>query len=385
MDPGGATVNRAGTVLAAIALALSLASASASGSVVNVLGRFVVPAEPFDVEEVAFVAGDATLVGHLSWPRGEGPHPAAVLIAGSGAQDRDGLNPGLPGYLPLRWLAEHLSGVGFAVLRWDERGVGASTGDHAAATTADLAADVGAGLAFLRAHPGVDASRVGVIGHSEGGVIAARVAAQDRDAIAFVVSLAGPTVPYAEGVVKQVERIQAAGGADTETVADAVREQTRMVELALVEDWAGLEGYLTELTLELAAAWPEPRRERIGDLEAYAAERARAGTDAFRSPWMRYFLPYDPAEAWSRVTVPVLAVFADRDVQVDLEQNLPPLESALAAAGNRDLTVMVFRGANHLFQRADSGHVDEYLRLEMAFMPGFLESISTWLSERFLP
>jgi uncharacterized protein len=371
--------------MAALALALALASALARDGVVNILGRFVVPAEPFRVEEVVFASGDATLAGHLSLPQGEGPHPAAVLVAGSGSQDRDGLNPGLPGYLPLRWLAEHLSGAGFVVLRWDERGVGASTGDHAAATTADLAADVEAGLAFLRGLPWVDARRVGVIGHSEGGVIAARVAARGRDAAAFVVSLAGPTVPYTEGVVKQAERMHAVGGADRAEVATAVAQQTRMVELALAADWAGLEAYLAELTRERARSYPQVKRERIGDLDAYVAERARAGTDAFRSPWMRYFLPYDPAEDWSQVTVPVLAVFADRDVQVDLEQNLPPLEAALAAAGNRDLTVMVFREANHLFQWADSGNVDEYLHLEMAFMPGFLENVSAWLAERFLP
>jgi uncharacterized protein len=385
MEPEGPPVTRAGTVIAAIALALPIASAFARDGVVNILGRFVVPAEPFRVEEVAFAAGDATLVGHLSLPQGDGPHPAAIVVAGSGAQDRDGLNPSLPGYLPLRWLAEHLSGAGFAVLRWDERGVGASTGDHAAATTADLAADVEAGLAFLRGHPGIDARRVGVIGHSEGGVIAARVAARSPEAAAFVVSLAGPVVPYAEGVVKQAERILAAGGADAEEVARAVAQQERMVEFALTADWAELEAYLTAVTLERISALPEAERRRIADLDAYVAELARAGTDAFRSPWMRYFLPYDPAEAWSRVTVPVLAVFADRDVQVDLEQNLPALEAALAAAGNGDLTVMVFREANHLFQWADSGNVDEYLRLEMAFMPGFLENISSWLSERFLP
>jgi uncharacterized protein len=383
MDAEEPPVDRAATVVFTIALALSLATAVARGG--NILGRFVVPAEPFRVEEVAFAAGDATLVGQLSLPQGSGPHPAAVLVAGSGAQDRDGLNPDLPGYLPLRWLAEHLSGAGFAVLRWDERGVGASTGDHATATTADLAADVEAGLAFLRGHPGVDPRRVGVIGHSEGGVIAARVAARATDATAFVVSLAAPAVPYAEGVVKQAERILAAGGADAEEVARAVAQQARMVELALAADWAGLEQFLGEVTLERIVALPKGERERIGDLDAYVAEQARAGTDAFRSPWMRYFLAYDPAEAWSQVTVPVLAVFADRDVQVDLEQNLPPLEAALAAAGNGDLTVMVFPEANHLFQWADSGHVDEYLRLEMAFMPGFLDNVSSWLSARFLP
>jgi uncharacterized protein len=343
------------------------------------------PAPAHRVEAVTFASVGATLAGVLSLPAGPAPHPAVVLVAGSGPQDRDGANEALPDYRPLRWLADHLSGAGFAVLRWDERGVGGSTGDHASATTADLAIDVAAGIAYLRARADVDAARVGVVGHSEGGAIAARVAADAPREVAFVVSLAGPAVPYADVVVTQAQRINAANGAGPETVAVAAAHQARVVELALAEEWESLEHFLGDLTRAHLATLPDPEREGIDDVEGFVARYAASGTAAFQSPWMRYFLRYDPAEAWSRVTVPVLAVFAERDVQIDLDQNRAPLEAALARAGNGDLTVMVFPEANHLFQWADSGHVDEYLRLEMAFIPGFLEAIASWLSERFAP
>jgi uncharacterized protein len=353
--------------------------------------RFAAPApgDPPDpnprVEAVAFGSAGATLAGVLSLPDGEGPHPAVVLVAGSGAQDRDGSNPALPGYLPLRWLADHLTAAGFAVLRWDERGVGESTGDHASATTADLSADVEAGVDYLRGRADVDAVRIGVVGHSEGGLIAARVAAQAPGEVAFVVSLAGPAVPYADVVVAQARRINAASGAGPAAVAEAAAHQARVVELALAEDWAALAALLSDLALAHVTSTADASPERTPDVEAFVAQHTAAGVAAFQTPWMHYFLRYDPAEAWSRVTVPVLAAFADRDVQVDVDQNRPPLEAALEAAGNADVTVMVFVEANHLFQWADTGHVDEYPELDMAFIPGFLEAISTWLAERFLP
>jgi len=339
---------------------------------------------PYALEEVAFASGDATLAGVLSIPRGAGPFPAVALVSGSGAQDRDGANPALPGYLSLRWLADHLTRQGFAVLRWDERGVGASTGDHERATTADLADDLEAGVAYLRARPDVDPERVGVLGHSEGGLIVAMVAARAPE-VAFVVAMAAPAVPYAEGVVKQVERIAETSRMPAEAVAEAVAQQTRLVELALAEDWAGFEAFLTEVTAAQVAALPEATRAQLGDVDTFVAQQVAAGVAAFQTPWMRLFLAYDPADDWSRVTVPVLGLFARLDVQVDLEQNLPPYEAALAEAGNGDVTVVILDDANHLFQRAVSGGVDEYLRLEMAFAPGLLQEISSWLKARFLP
>jgi len=337
---------------------------------------------PYALAEVTFASADVTLAGALSLPETPGPHPAVALVSGSGAQDRDGANPALPGYEPLRWLADDLTRAGFAVLRWDERGVGASTGDHASATSADLADDLEAAVRYLTARPDVDPKRVGILGHSEGGALVAMVGARAPE-VAFVIAMAPPALPYTEVVVSQVARISADSGMTPEQVAEAAAQQTRVVELALAEDWEGLEAFLAEATAAQVAAMPAVTRAQIPDVDAYVAQQAAAGTAALQTPWARFFLAYDPADDWSRVTAPVLGVFAGLDAQVDLDANLPAFEAALAAAGNDDVTVVVLPEANHLFQRAETGALDEYLRLEMAFLPELAEAITAWLTERF--
>lgn len=339
---------------------------------------------PYGVIETTFVSGDATLAGTLTIPHGDGPHPGIVLVSGSGAQDRDGMNPSMPGYRPLRWLADHLTRHGVAVLRFDERGVAASTGDLESATTVDLADDVTAGMRHLAVADRVDAARIGLLGHSEGSVIVGRVAAEHSGEVAFVIAMAGPALPYAEIVIKQVERIAAASGASAEEVAEAVAQQREVVGLAQAEDWDALETRLIEILTAQIEALPEEQRAQIGDPEALIAQQAAANVAAFQSPWLSYFFDYDPSDDLRRIAVPILVLFGELDVQVDVQQNRGPFEAALAEAGNDDVTVVVFPQANHLFQEAVTGGPEEYLALDMAFLPGFLDTISDWLSERFL-
>ena len=339
---------------------------------------------PYDVIETTFSSGDAILAGTLTLPYGDGPHPGLVIVSGSGAQDRDGMNPGMPGYRPLRWLADHLTRHGFAVLRFDERGIAASTGDHESATTADLADDVAAGLRHLAVADRVDAARVGLLGHSEGSVIVGRVAAMASTHVAFVIAMAGPALPYTEIVITQVERMAAASGASEAEITEAVTQQREAVQLALAEDWEGLEAHLIAVLTAQVEALPEDHRAQLGDAEGLIALQAAASVASFQSPWLRYFFDYDPRDDLRQITVPVLVLFGELDVQVDVEQNRGPFEAALAAAGNDDVTVVVFADANHLFQEAVTGGPEEYMALEMAFLPGFLDTISDWLSERFL-
>jgi uncharacterized protein len=339
------------------------------------------PEVPYATEAIAFSSGASRLVGTLTLPEGPGPHPGIVLVSGSGAQDRDGRNLALPSYLPLRWLADAFTRHGLAVVRFDERGVGESGGDHASATTVDLAADVAAALSALRARDDVDAARVGLLGHSEGGVIAAMVAARDPE-VAFVISMAGSAVPYAELVVAQTQRITAAMGAAPEDVAAAVALQRQVIDLVLEGKLEEAESLFVGRILEEIAGLPADARAALGDPDAYARTQVRAQLAAFEVPWMRFLLTHDPADDWRAVTAPVLAVFGGLDVQVDVASNRPALEAALAAAGNDDVTVVVIDDANHLFQRAVRGGPDEYLTLEMAFVPGFLDALTDWARDR---
>jgi pimeloyl-ACP methyl ester carboxylesterase len=316
----------------------------------------------FDATHVRFEAAGNVLAGTLTLPPGDGPHPGAVLVAGSGPQDRDGVNAGLPGYAPLRWLAEDLTPAGFAILRFDERGVGGSTGDHAAVTTADLAFDVSAALRFLAQHARVDGTRLGVIGHSEGAMIAARLAALTPE-VAFVVAIGAPAVPATDLLAMQARRLAEARGFGAEDVERAVERRRDVIELARAGEWDALEALLyqtggTEVELLMAQ---------------------------LQAPWMASFLESDAGVDWRRVTVPVLALYGGLDVQVDADQNRGALVRALAEAGNDDVTVFVLPHANHLFQRAASGDLEEYGSLEMAFTDGLSEGIAAWLRERFAP
>jgi len=336
-------------------------------------------------EEISFTDGEITLVGTLLLPGTPGPHAVAVLLSGSGPQDRDGVSPGfIPGYSPSLFLAEHLARHGIASFRYDERGVGASTGDHGTATSGDLASDAAAAVAHLRTLPGIDAARVGVVGHSEGGMLAAHVAARDP-AVAFVVSLAGPTVPGYELLTRQNERIFRAAGLDEAAVERRVAAAQHAMDLTVAGDWPALEELLWETGRAELAAMPEEQRAALGDPEAYLQAQMPTVMQRYQT-WMREFLIHDPATDWARIRAPVLAIFGELDTQVDAAQNRPPLESALQRAGNPDVTTVVLPLTNHLFQQhAQTGSPMEYATLAPEFMPELLEIVAGWITERMAP
>ena len=317
-----------------------------------------------------------TLSGTLTLPAVSHQVSAVVLISGSGAQDRDEAIPGVPGYRPFAAIADHLARRGVAVLRYDDRGTAKSTGNHTTATTADFADDAEAAWRLLRRRREIAWSRVGLFGHSEGGLIAAMVAARNRH-VAFVVSMAGPGAPGFDLLITQNERILRAMGLDADVMRQATAQTRTTLELIRAEQWERLRVILLETARRQIAALPEQERANLPPLERLVDERM-----AFYRTWMRFFLTYDPAEDWSRVRVPVLALFGVLDVQVDLWQNRAGMLAALERAGNGDVTVAVFPRANHLFQQATTGSVTEYTSLSPAFVPRFLETISAWILAR---
>jgi pimeloyl-ACP methyl ester carboxylesterase len=329
---------------------------------------------PYREEEVLFENAQdrVRLAGTLTLPEGKGPFPAVVFITGSGAQDRD---EALMGHRPFLVLADHLTRRGIAVLRYDDRGVGGSTGSVFAATLEDTVGDVEAAMALLRSRPEIDAKKIGLLGHSEGGIVAPLAASRSPE-VAFVVMLAGTGVSGEEILISQGGLVPAAEGADKQTVEKSLAAQRRALEILKSEkDPAALQE-------KLRAALEEELHTLIasqGLSEEAAKSMIEAQVQVVSTPWFQSFLHYDPRPALRQVKCPVLALNGERDVQVDPKLNLPEIEKALREGGNTAATVKELPGLNHLFQTCQTGAVSEYGKIEETMAPAVLEMISDWI------
>ncbi len=337
------------------------------------------PKPPFpyaseDVEIANTQAEGVTLAGTLTIPEGPGPHPAVVLISGSGAQDRD---ESLLGHKPFWVLADHLSRQGIAVLRYDDRGFAKSTGDAKTGTTEDFASDAWAVVEYLRSRPEIDAKKIGLIGHSEGGLVGPKVAAAHPKEIAFVVMLAGTGVRGDVLIRHQAMLIAKASGADQATLERDDQIGARMYEAALLDPPEQAKATLEAVLKEWAAGLsPQELQGLGGNVEAAVAQQLTI----FQSPWMRYFLAYDPVPTLKKLKMPVLAVNGEKDLQVDPDQNLPPIEKALAR--NKKAKVVELPGLNHLFQPATTGLPAEYATIDTTIDPSLLDIVATWIREQ---
>ncbi len=331
---------------------------------------------PYRELEVTFTnaADKATLSGTLTMPTKKGKYAAAILISGSGGQDRD---ESLLEHKPFLVLADHLTRAGFAVLRYDDRGIAKSTGDHITADSRDFARDTAAAVDFLKQQAEIDPTKIGLIGHSEGGLIAP-IVAKSRDDVAFVVMLAGPGVTGREIILNQTALIEAAEGA-----SDEVRAVNHEFLMAALEQMSSAKTN-DEIKTTLRAKFAE-LREKLS--EAHREEMSptifESSVTPMLSPWFRYFLSYDPRPALSKLRCPVLALNGELDLQVDPKLNLPEIRKAFAASGNADVQVVELSGLNHLFQTAKSGSPSEYRTIDETMAPAALKAISEWLSKRF--
>jgi len=328
----------------------------------------------FISEDVTFTNGDIILAGTLTLPDTPGPHPAAIVISGSAAQNRDGFTEGfLEGYEPLRFLAETLTPEGVAVLRYDERGVGESTGVNHTSTTADFATDVLAAFDYLASRDDIDTQQIGLIGHSEGSNIVAYAAARNED-VAFVVSLAGQAVSGYDLLVEQTVKGALSNGATQEEAEQELAYGLMEWDMVLNDDWEGLEAY----TRERIAAFPEEYQPTPEELDKMLVQQEEYGKS-----WVRFFLEYNPADDWQRIDAPILAIFAERDVQVTVEQNFEPFVAALENGATSDYEVVTIENANHTFQPGvETGSLIEYYELEPEMMPELLTIVREWVLDQ---
>ncbi len=319
---------------------------------------------PYREVEVEVAGPAGGLAGTLTLPGSTaqgGPYPWVLLISGSGLQDRD---ESLFDHRPFRVLADALTRRGVAVFRYDDRGFGESGGDASEATTADFVEDARAIVRALGQRPELGGQGFGLVGHSEGALIAARLA--PSAGAKAVVSIAGPALPGSAILVDQVADLSQASGLPAEAVASRRELQRTLVEIA-VADLAAAEAR-AQIMERLAAA---------ANLDlAQAEERLAPQVDPLVSPWMRYFLRLDPADWWREVEVPTLAIFGERDLQVSPSANAPRLTELLTGPGQ---SVEVFAGLNHLMQPARTGLPNEYGEIETTISPEVLERIGDFL------
>lgn len=335
-------------------------------------------AVPYIEEDVMFPSGDHMLAGTLTLPEGNGPFPVVVLVTGSGPQDRDeSLNP-VAAIKPFRLIADALTREGVAVLRYDDRGIGKSTGDFATATTADFADDATAAIDYLLTRDEIDSDQIGLLGHSEGGMVAAMLAANNPN-LAFVISMAGVAVSGRDISLFQNEHGLDLRGATAEQKEQMMAAVSKSFDQAQAGDATAAQQTIRDATLAYLQSLPADQKSAMGNLETIADQAATQQGAAFSSPWFRFWLTYNAADDWAKTTIPVLAFFGGKDTQVDVTLNDAPLKAALEEAGNTDFTIVTIPDANHLFQAATTGEVGEYGTLKQEFTADFLPTLTEWV------
>lgn len=321
---------------------------------------------PYTVEEVSFPAGDgkAALAGTVTIPQGTGPFPAAVLVGGSGSTDRDET---IAGHKPFLLLADLLTRKGIAVLRYDKRGTAQSTGNYEQATMDDLTSDAQAALNYLKARKEVDPKRVGALGHSEGGIMAAQLAVRAGD-LDWLVLLAAPATTGERTLLRQSELIARTGGLPEEQIARSQQfDRQAYAAVREAKSAAALEARLRDLI------------EKSGLSASMPPAALQAQIRLMTTPWFRQYLDFNPAPLLEQIKSPVLALNGDRDLQVDAGETVPLLRQAYEKSGNKDFTVLEIEGVNHLFQKAQSGSPSLYGAIEETMAPEVLNAIMGWV------
>jgi dienelactone hydrolase len=330
------------------------------------------PPYPYRSEDLTFENKTAgiTLAGTLTMPATGSKFPAVILITGSGAQNRD---EEIMGHKPFLVIADYLTRRGIAVLRFDDRGTAQSTGNFGTATTADFATDAESAIAYLKSRKEINPEKIGLVGHSEGGVIAPMVAARTKG-VGFVVMLAGSGIRGDALLLLQEELVYRTAGMPEDKLSEAIKINSKVFDrIVNTKDAVSrqeIADYMTNMKSEITAAMPEGMTA-----DTYIQQFAVS----LSSPWMQYFVRYDPAPALEKVKCPVLAVNGSKDLQVPAKENLAAISEALKKGRNKKVTVKEYSGLNHLFQECTTGSPAEYSVIEQTISPQVLKDLADWI------
>lgn len=329
---------------------------------------------PYRTENVIFENKYAgiNLAGTLTLPQQEGIYPAVILISGSGPQNRDSE---LLGHRPFLVISDFLTKNGIAVLRFDDRGTGASSGNFQSSTSMDFAQDVEAGLAYLRSRKEIDSGKIGLIGHSEGGLIAPIVASRSKD-VAFIVLLAGPGLPGDQILLLQQELISKASGISKSVIDKSQKDNKKAFALiSKATNETKLKTDLTNHIVQILDNDPHPQIPAGMSKEEFVNMQVKQLT----SPWMRFFITYDPRPTLRKVKCPVLAINGEKDLQVPYKENLSAIRAALKKGKNKSFVIKELARLNHLFQECTTGAPSEYAVIEQTFSPIALRKMLHWM------
>jgi alpha/beta superfamily hydrolase len=322
------------------------------------------PLKPYPYNEEQIIINNAgaqiKLAGTFTWPKNKTNCPVAILISGSGPQNR---NEELLGHKPFLVLADYLTKNDIAVLRFDDRGVGESTGSFTSATTADFGTDVEAALLYLQTRKEINKNKIGLIGHSEGGMIAPMVASRSKN-VAFVVLLAGPGLSGAELLALQSTYLSRASGMDENQIAENMVINKKIYGLIL----SSSSGYVDSIKAEL-------KRKGLSN------SNINQQLEVLESPWYKYFLGLDPVSYLSKTTCPLLALNGKKDLQVPYKENLEAIEKIMKQSGNKECQTKAYEDLNHLFQHCSTGLPSEYAEIEETLSTEVLKDIGDWISK----
>lgn len=328
---------------------------------------------PYYEEKVTFKHAEAgiSLAGTFTRPSQKGKYPVVVLISGSGRHDRDA---SMMTHRPFLVLSDYLTRKGIAVLRFDDRGFGESTGDFSKATTADFAQDVLSAVRYLKSRKDIDAKQIGLIGHSEGAIIAPLAANQSTD-ISFIVALAGTGILGSEVSVMQSKTLRPFPVSDEAAFEKNVRKS---IEIASSDD------EISQKRKDLLAhnnTYLTPILKSLGAPAENISAFIKNETESVLKPWNNYFFTYNPADEFEKLRIPVLSLNGSKDTQVDATVNQLAIRNALIKGNNKNYKIVELENLNHLFQACTTGNINEYKNIEQTISPIALEEISTWMLE----
>ncbi|MDD3080525.1 MAG: alpha/beta fold hydrolase [Paludibacter sp.] len=332
---------------------------------------------PYNSEDVTFENKQAgtTLAGTFTFPKTEGTFKTVVLITGSGPQNRD---EELLGHKPFLVLSDYLTRHGIAVLRFDDRGCFKSSGNFQTATTPDFATDVEAAVAYLQTRKEVDKKKIGLIGHSEGGLIAPMVAAHNKN-IGFIVLMAGPGIKGSDIILLQQELVGKANGVNQDDLEAAHAMNQHIFDMIdKNQNTDSLKNDIKKYILDEIAKHPELMKQEGTSMNM--EELVDAQMKQITSPWFLYFLKYNPVPVLEKVKCPVLAINGSKDLQVPAQVNLKAIEDALTKAHNKNFVIKEMSGLNHLFQECKTGSPNEYAGIEQTISPSALTTIADWIN-----